>query len=314
MPRVRARMSAASARRDESARRRSTVPCPTDRLSSVGVPSATRRPASMTPMRSASWSASSRYCVVRQDRGAVRDEAAHLVPQGAAAARVEARGGLVEEHDGGGADERHREVELALHAAGVGRHRLARRHGQAELVEQLRGAASPGRTAQVVQVGHEAQVLGAGEEVVDGRDLAGDADGGADGVTVVGDVVPGDADGARVGPEQGGQHAHRGGLAGAVGTEQGGHRPGGDGEVDAVEHELGALLRRVGLAQTGDVDRRCEGRGGHGVLQVGVGRRAQVRVRAVRLRRAGDGRRRRRSRCWRGSRRWPRRRPGRRWA
>src|SRR4051812_5823461 len=41
-----------------------SVELPTEALSSSGVPSATLRPWSMTAMRSASWSASSRYCVV----------------------------------------------------------------------------------------------------------------------------------------------------------------------------------------------------------------------------------------------------------
>ena len=47
-----------------SASRSWRVELPTDVLSSSGVPSATLTPRSMTAIRSASWSASSRYCVV----------------------------------------------------------------------------------------------------------------------------------------------------------------------------------------------------------------------------------------------------------
>ena len=48
----------------------STVSPPTRALSCAAVPVATTRPPSSTAMRSASWSASSRYCVVRKHRGA----------------------------------------------------------------------------------------------------------------------------------------------------------------------------------------------------------------------------------------------------
>ena len=73
---------------------------PIDRLSSAGVPSATMRPRSMIPTRSASASASSRYCVVRKivmPRLGV--ETAHLLPHDRAAGRVEAGRRLVEEQD-----------------------------------------------------------------------------------------------------------------------------------------------------------------------------------------------------------------------
>src|SRR5207247_1110917 len=46
------------------------------------------------------------------------------------------------------------------------------------------------------------QVLLAGEQVVDGRELAGDADRGADRVGVAGEVVAGDPDLAGVGADQ----------------------------------------------------------------------------------------------------------------
>ena len=54
-----------------------------------------------------------------EDRRAARVDAAHLVPHGEAARGVEAGGRLVEEEDLGPVDERRREVEAPLHAAGV---------------------------------------------------------------------------------------------------------------------------------------------------------------------------------------------------
>jgi hypothetical protein len=69
----------------------------------------------------------------------------------------------------------------------------------------------------VVQAGHQEQVLLAGEQVVDGGELAGDADRGPDGVRLPGQVVARDLDLAAVGADQGGQDVDGGGLAGAVG-------------------------------------------------------------------------------------------------
>ena len=56
--------------------------------------------------------------------------------------------------------------------------------------------------AEVVQVGHQDQVLAAGQQVVDGRELAGDADRGAHRVGLARRVVAGDAQLAAVGGEQ----------------------------------------------------------------------------------------------------------------
>src|SRR5690606_13601827 len=61
---ARRRRSAASGRWSGSRSRRCTEPAPTDAFSSPLVPSAITRPRSMTAIRDASWSASSRYCVV----------------------------------------------------------------------------------------------------------------------------------------------------------------------------------------------------------------------------------------------------------
>ena len=74
-------------------------------FSSSGVPWATVRPWSSTTMSSASRSASSRYCVVRMIVVPSRTRSRKHLPQVAAAARVEAGGGLVEEQHLGVGDD-----------------------------------------------------------------------------------------------------------------------------------------------------------------------------------------------------------------
>jgi hypothetical protein len=103
----------------------------------------------------------------------------------------------------------------------------------------------------MVQVRHQDQVLLAGEQVVDRRELAGEADRGAHRVGIGRQVVAGDADLAAVGADQGGQDVHHGGFPGAVGAEQREDRPLGDGEVDVIEHYL--VAKR--LPQPGDRNR-----------------------------------------------------------
>ena len=196
-----------------------------------------------------------------------RDSAGHEVPDDlphrAAAARVEPGGRLVEEDQAGAADQGHRQVEPAPHAPGVGGGRLARRAGEVETVEQLGGAAPPGAASQVMQVGHQPQVLLTGEQTVHGRELAGDPDRGAHRIGIAGQVVARHVDLATVGGQQRGQDLHHGGLACAVGAEQREHRPLGHGEVDAVQHdEPGKRLLHPG---GGDRQpRRGSGGDGHG--------------------------------------------------
>src|SRR5690606_11770483 len=104
---------------------------------------------------------------------------------------------------------------------------------------------------KAVQVHHQPEVLPAGQQLVHGGELAGDADRGAHRLRVGGDVVTGDADRPGVEADQRGQDVDGGGLAGPVGTEQGEDRARGDVEVDAVEHGVVS----EGLLQPGGCDR-----------------------------------------------------------
>ena len=110
----------------------------------------------------------------------------------------------------------------------------------------------PSRFPEVPQVGHQDQVLLAGEELVHRRELAGDADRGAHGVGIPRKIVARDLDLAAVRRDQRREDVDRGRLAGAVRPEKREHRPLPHLEVDAVED----LMSAEGLAQPGHAD--CE--------------------------------------------------------
>ena len=149
------------------------------------------------------------------------------------------------------ADERHRQVETALLAAGVGRDHPAGDVDEIEAIEEV-GDAAPALVArQMVEIRHELEVLLAGQEVVDRRELAGDADLGAHALRIGPQVMPPDLDLAGVGSEHRGEHVDGRRLAGAVRAEQGEDRSRGDLEVDPVEHDVVA----VGLAKAGGPNR-----------------------------------------------------------
>ena len=171
-----------------------------------------------------------------EDRDATRNQVADDLPHGPAAARIEPGGRLVEEDQPRLADQGHREVEPAPHAAGVEGRRFPRVRGQVEAVQQRRGPPPALATAQVVQVRHQQHVLRAGQQVVHRRELAGDADRGTDRIGLGREVMPGDADLPAVRRDQGGQDLHGGRFAGAVRAEHGEDRSLGHGQVDAVEH------------------------------------------------------------------------------
>ena len=108
------------------------------------------------------------------------------------------------------------------------------------------------RAAHAVQAPDHDQVLEAGEVLVDGRVLAGEADAPAQLGGVADDVEARDEHGAGVGLQQRREHADRGRLAGAVGAEEPEHAARRDLEVDAVEGPDVA----EGLHETGHADRR----------------------------------------------------------
>ena len=247
----------------------------TSRLSSSAVPSATSRPPSSTPIRSASWSASSRYCVVSRmvtPSATSSRTISHMVRRlrgsrpVVGSSRKTIRGSPISPMA---------RSSRAAHAPGVGGAGVVPA-ASASSNRSSRSAARrrPSCRAEVPQVGHQPQVLLAGEQVVDGGELPGDGDGGADRLGFARHVVPG-----RRGPSPPSARVQRGEdvdgrrLAGAVRAEQGEDRPFRHGQVEAVEDDVVA----EGLAEPGGRDGRGDG-SGHGSLSVGGGGRvAQAR-------------------------------------
>jgi hypothetical protein len=195
-----------------------------------------------------------------QHRGAVGHELVDDVPQVGAAGGVEAGGRLVQEqhwramHQGGG------EVEAPPHAAGVGLRRAVGGVGEPEPVEQFGGPPRHLAPAEVGEPADEAQVLAPGQVLVDGRVLAGEADGGAGRLRMGRDVDAEHLGRAVVGVEDRGQDAHGGGLARTVRAEQPEHGAGRHVEVDAAERVDVAEA----LGEAADPDGGGGGRGARG--------------------------------------------------
>ena len=137
----------ASGRCSGSSSRTCSAPPPTDALSWAGVPSAITRPWSITAMPSASWSASSRYCVQSRIVVPAAGQRAHDVPHLVARARVQAGRRLVEEHQLRRHDEAGRDVEPAPHAARVVLDEPAGRLGRGRTPRAARRRASWRRRA-----------------------------------------------------------------------------------------------------------------------------------------------------------------------
>ena len=214
-----------------------------------------------------------------QDGDPGRGELADDLPHGQAASGVQAGGGLVEEDHPGLSDQGHRQVEAASHPARVGRQQLVRGVGEVELLQQLSDPSLTGRPAEVAKVGHQLQVLRAGEQVVDGRELTGDPDDGPYPVGVGDNVVTGDAHGAGIGRDQGGENADHRGLAGPVGAEKRQDHALLNGQAHIVEHQMVAERLahgpghdpvRCGLIRHGFLLRCLEAAGGD--VAVGGGR------------------------------------------
>ena len=188
----------------------------------------------------------------QQDRRAVVDEVAHDAPHVLALGGVEAGRGLVQEDDARAADEAGGEVEAAAHAAASTCGRGGPRRPGGRTTRAAPCARALGVLAlEVEQRADQLEVLAAGQQLVDARVLAGEADLLAHAGGLGGDVVARDDRGALVGLQQRREDAHRRGLAGAVGAEHAEHGTGPRGEIDAVQR-LGVP---EGLAQAPGFDR-----------------------------------------------------------
>jgi hypothetical protein len=90
----------------------------------------------------------------------------------------------------------------------------------------------------MAQLRHHLEVLLPRQEIVDGGELAGQADRTLHADRVVDQVVTGDPRGSLVRPHQSGQDPHHRGLARSIWAEQGEHGPRLDGEVHTTEHAM----------------------------------------------------------------------------
>ena len=134
------------------------------------------RPWSMITMRSARWSASSRYWVVSSTSVPSVDELADGFPEGDPAGRVEPGGRLVEQQDAGPADQARAEVEAAAHPAGPAAHEAVGGLGEVEAFEYVGGVAAGVGGGLAEQAGHHLEVLPAGHRLLDRGGLAGEPD------------------------------------------------------------------------------------------------------------------------------------------
>ena len=169
--------------------------------------------------------------------------------------RVQAGGRLVQEQHLRGAHQARGQVQAALHATGVGLGRPVGRVAQAELLQQLGGAAAGLAPAQVVQPPDELQVLPAGELFLDGRRLSGQADRAAYRTRLPDDVIALDQGPAAIREQQRGQDPHGGCLARAVRAEYAEHGPARHRQVDTAKR----VYLAEGLGQALDKNRRPGG-------------------------------------------------------
>jgi hypothetical protein len=192
-------------------------------------------PWSITAMPSAELVGLVEVLSAQQDRRPLRRQRAHDVPHLVARARVQARGGLVEEQQLGRDDDARGDVEPTPHAARVVLDQAAGGVGQAEGLEQLGRARLRLGAAQAEQPREQDEVLPACQVLVDRGQLAREADDAAHVIGLANDVVPEHARRPGVRAQQRGQHLDGGRLAGAVRPEDAVDRAAGDREIDAVD-------------------------------------------------------------------------------
>ena len=224
-------------------------PPPAERVSSPGEPSATRWPPSMMATRSQSRSASSMAWVVRMYGRPPLLQADDDLPGGEPGVGVHPRGGLVEEHDLGLADQRQGQRQPLLLAARRGAGPACRPTGR----RPTRSRSTSGLLVVGVVGGEQPQRLQRPDPGVQAALLEHHPDAGRQGRSGRG---AGRARAPRAVPASGAavalQDLHRRRLAGAVGAEQPEHLAPVDGERQPVHRQVGA----VGLLQPVDRDRR----------------------------------------------------------
>ena len=160
--------------------------------------------------------------------------------------RIEARRRLVEEQHAGPVDQPHRDVELPLHAAGVGARLPVGRGGQGELLEQFADTRAEPRSVEPVELPLQCQVLAPRGVDVHAGFLRHAPDGPPDGVGLLEHVETRHASNAGIRARQRVEDLHCRGLARAVRPEQPEDAAPRHHEREAVERPH---VRRIGLDQ-----------------------------------------------------------------
>ena len=188
----------------------------------------------------------------QQHGRAVGAQVLHQVPELATRLRVESRGGLVQEEEGGTAGDRHPDVEPPAPAPGQAREPGAGIVAQADLFDGGRDVGGRG-----VEAGDMGDGLGDGELLHVFRRLGDDAYARPPGARAVLGVLPQNGDGAGAGPSQTLKNLDGGGLACTIGAQESQNSAGGNIEVQAGQD----VLVPVGFGEVVDLDRRrmCHG-------------------------------------------------------
>jgi hypothetical protein len=171
----------------------------------------------------------------QQDVGAGDDQPADGVPEMDAAARIQARGRLVEQQKSRCSDEADAQVDPAAHTAGVGSNHPIGILGELQLLQDARRGRLGPLPAQPGKAADHLEVLPAGHRFLDGSVLAGEPDHSSHLRGAAHDVDPGDAQCSSVRPQQGGHRTNEGGLPRAVGPQQGHYSAGLDLQVKPRE-------------------------------------------------------------------------------
>ena len=161
----------------------------------------------------------------QQQRGPLALQLPHDGPDLVAAARIQARGRLVEEQHLRARQQARRDVEPAPHPAGVSPRRPVRRRRQFEPLQQLTGPAPGLLPGQVEQAAEHLQVLPPGQQLIDRRELPRQADQLTDRSSLTHHVVTENLRPARIRRQQRGQNPDQRGLARPVRAQQAKHHP-----------------------------------------------------------------------------------------
>ena len=170
-------------------------------------------------------------------RPSLRPQAAQLVPDGLAQDRVDAGGRLVDEEHFGVVDERARELEAALHAAGeVAGEDVARVEEVDDLERALDSTGAPEGT-DAVQRRNESDVLLCRQVLVEAEQLGHVGEPAAHSAAEAHRVLAQDGDLALASAERAGEHPDRRRLAGSARADDAEDRPRVDLERQVVDDD-----------------------------------------------------------------------------